>query len=93
MYVHLGDDVSISDRYIVGIFDLDNLTAYDRGTNRAFLGRLQESSGFTEIGGNLPLSLVLSLDATYLSPLSSRVLAARVRQGQGPRKQAKAGEE
>ena len=78
MYLHLGQDVVVRKRDILGIFDLDN-TSHSNIT-RLFL-RLAEAEGrVVDISGELPRSFVVTRDGktrTYLSQISSQTLLKR----------------
>ena len=57
MYLHLGNEVSIPTRDLVGIFDLDTATVSKDTKN--FLQRCEESDIVTNISSDLPKSFVL----------------------------------
>ncbi|MDO5737889.1 MAG: hypothetical protein Q4P65_01380 [Eubacteriales bacterium] len=78
MYVHLGGDVSISDRYILAILDLDSLVNSREG-DLGFLESIERSEGLEILSENIPQSLILTLDRIYLSPLPVKLLAERLR--------------
>lgn len=78
MYVHLGGELSLSDKWIVGIFDLDQLTESARDENLHFLRNAEAVEKLENLGGNLPRSIILGMDRVYLSPLSVRTLEERI---------------
>ena len=80
MYLHLGQNVMVRNRDIIGIFDLDNPTWSFR--TRRFLERAEREGRVASIGEDLPRSFVLAEDragtpTVYLTPLSPAALAAR----------------
>lgn len=76
--MHLGGDVSISDRYILAILDLDSLVNSREG-DLGFLESIERSEGLEILSENIPQSLILTLDRIYLSPLPVKLLAERLR--------------
>lgn len=78
MYIHIGGEYTIAIRYIVGIFDLDQITGNrDKGT-RNFLTKLEESMRLEPVSSDLPRSLVVTLDRAYLSPITTKTLKQRL---------------
>lgn len=83
MYLHLGEDVSVSDKEIVGIFSINEKNIAD---NSSFL-RFSSEDGFViKIGEDKAKSFILchrkGKPIIYLSPISSVTLYKRSR-GQG----------
>ena len=81
MYLHLGQSVVVSDRDIIGIFDLDN-SSYSRWT-REFLERAEKAGRVISVTDDLPKSFALCQDkrgrvTVYLSQLSSATLKGRM---------------
>ncbi len=80
MYLNIGNDLSVRDRSIIGIFDLDN-TSTSRRT-REFLDRA-EKDGEVVPCDDLPKSFLLTSEYGFhrvrLSELSSHTLERRVR--------------
>ena len=83
MYLHLGQNVVVAHRDILGIFDLDNASwAYK---TREFLEQAEEEGRSVWLGDDLPQSIVLVGGAdeeptVYLSQLSTAVLSRRMEQ-------------
>ena len=80
MYLHLGQNVMIRNRDIIGIFDLDNTTWSFR--TRRFLERAEREGRVTAVGDDLPRSFVLVQEgdgppAVYITALSPAALYAR----------------
>ena len=85
MYLHLGDEVIIPYREIVGIFDLDNVTATRAG--RTFLQTAERAGRVYTITENLPRSFVVTTmggrETIYISPISAATLRGRMSRGIG----------
>ena len=77
MYVHIGGEYTISDKFIVGIFDFDGTTGPDSETIQ-FL-RMAEKAGQVDIvSPDLPRSFIVTLDRVYYSPISPATLRRRL---------------
>ncbi len=79
MFLHLGENVVVPIKDIIGIFDLQT-TMYSSDTS-AFL-RMAEEDGFVErISKEMPKSFVIAevnkMSKIYLSPISSSTLTKR----------------
>ena len=71
MYLHLGQNVMLEKKRIIGIFDLDN-TSYSKIT-RKFLAEAEKESVVITVGEELPRSFILCdhpyhRQIVYLSP-------------------------
>ena len=79
MYLHLGQDIIVNERDIVGVFDLDNSTVSKH--TRDFLARAQKEGRVVNVSMELPKSFVVCRDkegeTVYLSQLSSATLLRR----------------
>ncbi len=80
MYLPIGNDMSVRDRSIIGIFDLDNTTVTSRG--REFLERA-EQTGQVVPCDELPKAFLLTaeygLSKVYLSSLNTSTLEKRMK--------------
>ena len=79
MFLHLGENVVVPIKDIIGIFDLQN-TMYSSDTIQFF--RLAEEDGFVErITDERPKSFIIAevdnMSKIYLSPISSTTLPKR----------------
>jgi hypothetical protein len=82
MYLHLGQDVVVRKKDILGIFDLDN-TSHSHIT-RAFLKNAENEGRVTDISGELPRSFAVVTDKKtliYLSQISTTTLLRRFESG------------
>jgi hypothetical protein len=80
MYISIGNDMSVRDKGIIGIFDLDNTTTSKR--TRAFLEQAEKDGGIVPCD-ELPKTFVLTtqygMQRVYLTSLSSRTLEKRIK--------------
>jgi len=81
MFLHLGGDNSINEKYIIGIFDLDN-TSYSKIT-REYLNFSQKGNEVITISDeDLPKSFVVTeekgVKRVYITPISSQTLVKRM---------------
>ncbi|MDD4095083.1 MAG: DUF370 domain-containing protein [Oscillospiraceae bacterium] len=76
MYIHIGGDYVVSDRLVLCIVDLDQVHPHQTDMKRFMIA--QEESGRMEyIGKDIPQSLIVTMDRTYVSPLSTQTLLQR----------------
>ncbi|NLZ71823.1 MAG: DUF370 domain-containing protein [Clostridiaceae bacterium] len=76
MFIHIGGEYTISDLWIIGIFDLDQTTTYGKDTAN-FLKKQEELGRLDIVSADLPRSFVVTLDRVYLSPISAKTLIER----------------
>lgn len=80
MYLPIGNDMSVRDSSIIGIFDLDNTTVTARG--RAFIQEA-EKAGEVIPCDDLPKSFVLTsqygMTRLYLTSLNTATLEKRMK--------------
>lgn len=86
MFLHLGENVVVPVKDIIGIFDFET-TTYSSDTN-SFL-RMAEEDGFVErISKEKPKSFVIAevnkMSKVYLSPISSSTLTKRTNMNYNP---------
>ena len=84
-YLHIGMNVMVEDRRIIGIFDLDNTSTSKR--TRAFLQGAEEEGVVQSACEDIPRSFVVCghpyhRQIVYLSQINSRTLGKRA-QGKG----------
>ena len=81
MYIPIGNDLSIRDRDIVGIFDLDNTTCSAR--TRRFLRRAEQNGETVTAGDELPKAFILTsefgMNRVYFSQFGPGTLEKRVK--------------
>jgi extracellular matrix regulatory protein B len=76
MYIHVGGEYTVSDKYIVGIFDFDGTTVKDSDTIR-FLKSAESKGNLEVVSPELPRSFVVTLDRVYVTPISAVTLRKR----------------
>ena len=81
MYLHLGQNVTVPEAAVIGIFDLDNTTWSFR--TRRFLERAEREGRVTAVGDDLPRSFVLVREgdgppAVYITQLTPATLQKRI---------------
>lgn len=77
MYVHIGGDVSVIDSSITAIVNLETILPSDKDISE-FIKAEEESNRLEYLSGDIPKSLVLTTDKTYVSPVSNGVLLKRL---------------
>ncbi len=77
MFVHLGGDVTITDSSITAIVNLETILPSDKDISN-FIKAEEDSNRLQYISGDIPKSLVLTSDKTYVSPVSNYVLLKRL---------------
>jgi hypothetical protein len=73
MYLNIGNDMSVRDKHIIGVFDMD--TATISSETRRFLRGSEQSGKLRSVAKDIPKSFVLTADTVYLaqpSPTSLR---------------------
>ncbi len=82
MYLHIGQDVVLRQKDILGVFDMDN-TTISRAT-REFLAKAEKDGRVDYVTMELPKSFVVCVseqneDTVYISQLSPATLRKRAR--------------
>ncbi|MBE6972042.1 MAG: DUF370 domain-containing protein [Ruminococcaceae bacterium] len=85
-YLHIGQNVMLEDRRIIGIFDLDNTT--ESKITRTFLNQAEEEGVVLTAVEDLPKSFIVCdhpyhRQIVYISQLNSSTLARRSAEQQG----------
>ncbi len=79
MYVHIGGEYSVSDKFIIGIFDFDGTTNGNSETIQ-YLKKAEQKDLVESVAEDLPRSFIVTLDRVYYSPISTATLRHRLRQ-------------
>jgi hypothetical protein len=86
VYVHLGRDVSVRAKDIIGIFDMETATVSK--DSRAFLKRCEDGDAVTNVSDDLPKSFVLcryeGSAHVFVSAISTPTLKRRLHAGHLP---------
>jgi len=81
MYIPIGSDMSVRDKSIIGIFDLDN-TTYSKHT-RKFLAEAEKNGEVVTVTEDLPKSFLLTsefgMDRVYLCQFNAATLEKRMK--------------
>ena len=79
MYLHLGNDFTVDDKTIVGVFDIENTTVSKRG--RRFLPDAEKNGQVINASEDLPRSFIITEDrgktTVYISSISPQTLLKR----------------
>ena len=57
MYLHLGDNVAVPDKYVIGVFDLETSTVAK--DTRQFLSKAQQNGEVHDVCDDIPKAFVL----------------------------------
>ena len=80
MYLHLGSQMAVRERAVVGIFDLDNTSSSK--ITRAFLEQAQAEGALIDVSDELPKAFVLTeeygMKRVYLTQLGATTLQRRL---------------
>ncbi|MBE6852133.1 MAG: DUF370 domain-containing protein [Ruminococcus sp.] len=81
MYIHLGNEISISDKGIIGIFDIEN-TSLGNDT-RQFLKRATDDDSVVNVSFEMPKSFIVcnekNAETVYISQISADTLLKRAK--------------
>lgn len=80
MYLHLGQDCVVQDKYILGIFDLDTSTVSKH--TRDFLARAEKKKAVINVTYELPKSFIVTAqtrqaESVYISQIAATTLKKR----------------
>lgn len=79
MYLHLGNNIIVKDKDIIGIFDIDNTTVSKH--TRKYLSQRTKNGEIVNVSSELPKSFVVCRTDTetkvYISQLSPKTLMNR----------------
>lgn len=82
MYLHLGNDVVVRSRDIIGIFDMDNTTVSK--LTRQFLADAEKGGRVINVTAELPKSFIVCEhegdETVYISQISAATLRGRAKQ-------------
>lgn len=80
MYIHLGQDIIINDKELIGIFDIDKCSISK--ITRDYLSKAQKTKKIVNVSYEIPKSFVVCKDKkgivkVYISPISCSTLKKR----------------
>lgn len=77
MYIHIGGEYSIPEKFIVGVFDFDEITA-DNDDSLRFLKKAEKDDKVENVSFDIPRSVIVTVDKVYISPISPRTIRRRI---------------
>ena len=77
MYIHIGGERAVSDKFIVGIFDFESLTT-ESSEAIDFISGAEDEGRIDVVSPEIPRSYVVTLDRVYLTPISVATLRRRL---------------
>ena len=75
MYVHLGNEITINDKGIIGIFDIEN-TSLGNDTGE-FLKKSTDTGKIVNVSYEMPKSFIVCDNKVYISQISASSLYKR----------------
>lgn len=79
MYIHLGEQISVNDTTVIGLFDIENTTI--GSDTRAYLSRLEKEGKAVNVSTEMPKSFVVCIEndeeIAYISSISVSTLRKR----------------
>lgn len=77
MYLHLGADMIVLEKDIIGIFDLDNTT--QSKITRGFLEKSEKAGRIVHVGSDIPKTFAVCGERVYLTQIASQTLMKRAK--------------
>ena len=77
MFIHLGENTVITDKNILGIFDMDTSTV--NKATRDYLSKAEKDKKIKYVSYDLPKSFIVTDDIVYVSPINTATLNKRAR--------------
>lgn len=77
MFLHIGEDTIITDKNIIGIFDMDTSTV--NKATRDYLNKAQKENRIEYVNYDLPKSFIVTDDVIYVSPINTSTLNKRAK--------------
>lgn len=75
MFLHLGGDTVITDKNIIGIFDIDTSTV--NKATRNYLAKAEKEKRVVYVNYDLPKSFIVTDKEIYISPINTSTLLRR----------------
>lgn len=75
MYLHIGEDTVITDREIIGIFDMDTSTV--NKATRDYLAEAEKRGRVEYVNYDLPKSFIVTDEKVFVSPINTSTLLRR----------------
>lgn len=84
MFLHLGKDIVINTKYIVGIFDIEKTSVKPDINN--FLRECTKNNQVINVSYEMPRAIIVhrekDLEKVYITPVSAGALAKRIETGE-----------
>lgn len=80
MYVHIGGDVSVIAESISSIINFESILPNQKDINE-FIRTEEDRNRLQYLTEDIPRSIVITADRTYISPISPLVLKKRIESG------------
>lgn len=77
MYIDIGGEYSISDKWIVAVLDIEK-TTFKNSITWDYIKYQDNQNKIEFIGTDIPQSVVICLDKCYLSPIAAQSLINRI---------------
>lgn len=76
MFLHIGEDTVITDKEIIGIFDIDTSTV--NKATRDYLSIAENNKKVVYVNYDLPKSFIVTNEKIYISPINTATLFKRI---------------
>ncbi len=77
MYVHIGDDIAVRADTVTALIDLETVLPSQKEV-MSFINAEDESNRLQYLTEDIPRSMILTTERTYISSLSTEVLRRRL---------------
>ena len=75
MFIHLGEDTVVTDKEIIGVFDIDTSTV--NKATRDYLSKAEKDKRVIYVNYDLPKSFIVCDDKVYISPINTSTINKR----------------
>ncbi len=75
MFIHLGENTVITDRKIIGVFDMDTSTV--NKATRDYLSAAEKKKKVEYVNFDLPKSFIVTDEKIYISPINTSTINKR----------------
>ncbi len=75
MYLHLGENTVITDKSIIGVFDMDTSTV--NKATRDYLSNAEKTGKVEYVNFDLPKSFIVTDEKVYISPINTSTIYKR----------------
>ncbi|HAW16512.1 MAG TPA: hypothetical protein DCW41_07425 [Clostridiales bacterium] len=77
MYVHIGDDIAVRSDTVTAVVNLETVLPSQKDVT-GFIKAEDENNRLQYLTDDIPRSMILTVDRTYISSLSVEVLRRRI---------------